>query len=148
MRSFIKRILSALALAGTLATPALSAGTIPLAMSVQFDLQGNPARGCLLYLYVAGTVATPQAVYQDFGLTIPAANPLSCDNSGRLPLFWLADGTIHPRLTDSGGVIIVDVPVMQVLGPSTGGASGGATIDPTTIMSVGDTKFRPTNDVL
>ncbi|MGH1556406.1 hypothetical protein ACRAWF_45655 [Streptomyces sp. L7] len=74
----------------------------------------------LLNFYVAGTVATPQTAYADFGLTTPLPNPLVCDQSGRVPLHWLADGLIHVRLTDSAGGVIVDN-TLQVLGPSSGG---------------------------
>lgn len=122
--------------------PVLAAGTVPLALSVQVDSRGNIASGCLLYFYQAGTVATPQNAFADFGLTTALPNPLSCDQSGRLPIFWLADGLIHIRLTDSSGMVIVDT-TMQVLGPSSGGGGGGGgTVDPTTILQTGDEKIR------
>lgn len=124
--------------------PVWAAGTIPLAMSVQTDTHGNFAAGCLLNFYVAGTVATPQDSFVDFGLTTKNPNPLRCDQSGRLPMFWLADGLIHVTLTDSSGVPIVDT-TMQVLGPSSGGGGGGGTVDPTSIASTGDEKFRYDN---
>jgi hypothetical protein len=107
----------------------------------QVDSQGNPASSCLLYFFVAGTTATPQNAYADFGLTQPLANPLSCDQAGRVPMHWLADGLIHIRLTDSFGLQIVDT-TMQVLGPSSGGGGGGGTVDPTSIMSTGDLKVK------
>lgn len=131
------------------AAPALAAGTIPFALSQQIDANGRPLAGCLLYIYQVGTTATPQQVYSDFGLTTPTANPLQCDQSGRIPLFWLADGQVHPRLTDAGGLVIVDVPVMQVLGPSSGGGGGGGgSVDPSSIASTGDIKFRATSETL
>jgi hypothetical protein len=121
-----------------------AAGTTPLSLVQQFDSTGAPLAGCLLYFYVAGTVATPQNAYQDFGLTSPLPNPVSCDVSGRVPQHWLADGLIHIRLTDSSGVVQVDT-TMQVLGPSSGGGGGGGTVDPTTILATGDEKFRYDN---
>jgi hypothetical protein len=117
------------------------AGTLPLAMAQQVDVNGQPLAGALVYFFVAGTVATSQTVYADFGLTTPLPNPLTCDQTGRVPMFWLADGTIHVRLTDSTGVQIIDT-TMQVLGPSSGGGGGGGTIDPTTILSTGDIKAK------
>lgn len=123
------------------ASPVYSAGTLPLAMAQQIDVNGQPLAGCLVYFYVAGTVATQQNNYADFGLTAAQANPLSCDQSGRIPMFWLADGLIHVRLTDSTGVEIIDT-TMQVLGPSSGGGGGGGTVDPTSIMATGDIKAK------
>jgi hypothetical protein len=123
------------------AAPLHAAGTTPLALVPQVDSQGNPASACLLYFFVAGTTATPQNAYADFGLTQPLANPLSCDQAGRVPMHWLADGLIHIRLTDSFGLQIVDT-TMQVLGPSSGGGGGGGTVDPTSIMSTGDLKVK------
>jgi hypothetical protein len=62
-------------------------------------------------------------------------------------MFYLADGSIHPRLTDSSGIVQFDYPSMLVIGPSSGGG-GGSTVDPTTIASTGDVKFRPTSETL
>jgi hypothetical protein len=133
---------------GLATSAAWAAGTIPLSLVQQFDVNGLPLAGCQVYFYVAGTVATPQNSFQDFGLTLPNPNPLSCDQSGRVPLFWLADGLIHVRLTDASGVVQVDT-TMQVLGPSSGGGGGGGgTVDPTTVFSTGDIKFRPTSETL
>jgi hypothetical protein len=134
-------------LAAVVAQPARAQGTIPLSLVQQFNVNGQPLAGCLVYFYVAGTVATPQNSFQDFGLTQANPNPLSCDQSGRVPLFWLANGLIHVRLTDASGVVQVDT-TMQVLGPSSGGGGGGGTIDPTTIFATGDIKFRPTSETL
>lgn len=138
----IKSALSAALVTASLwASPAIAAGTTPLSLVQQFDSTGSPLAGCLLYFYVAGTVASPQNAYADFGLTTALPNPLQCDQSGRVPQHWLADGLIHIRLTDSSGVQIIDT-TMQVLGPSSGGGGGGGTIDPTTIASTGDMKWR------
>ena len=123
------------------AGPALAAGTLPLALAQQIDINGQPLAGCQVTFYVAGTVATLQNNYADFGLTTPQANPLACDQTGRIPMFWLADGLIHVRLTDSFGSPIIDT-TMQVLGPSSGGGGGGGTVDPTSIMATGDIKAK------
>ena len=149
IRALLRTILAALSLAAIGETPALAQGTIPLALVQQFDKSGNgqPLAGCLVYFFVAGTVATPQNAFQDFGLTQPLPNPLSCDQGGRIPMFWLANGLIHVRLTDASGVVQVDT-TMQVLGPSSGGGGGGGTVDPTSVASTGDIKFRPTAETL
>ena len=126
------------------------AGTIPLALSQQVDINGKPLAGCLLYFFQAGTVATLQDSFQDYGLTLPNPNPLPADQYGRIPMLYLADGQIHVRLTDASGVVIFDYPSMQVIGPSSGGGggSGGGSVDPTTIASTGDVKFRSTAETL
>lgn len=121
--------------------PVLAAGTTPLALAIQRDSEGNDVPGCLVNFYIAGTVATPQNAYADFGLTTSLGPVLTCDQAGRVPMHWLADGLIHVRLTTSAGTPIVDT-TMQVLGPSTGGGGGGSTVDPTTIASTGDEKTR------
>jgi hypothetical protein len=121
--------------------PVLAQGTIPLAMAQQLDANSQVLSGCLLNFFVAGTVATPQNAFADFGLSQPLPNPIRCDQTGRVPMFWLANGLIHIRLTDSTGVVIIDT-TMQVLGPSTGGGGGGGTVDPTRILAIGDEKIR------
>lgn len=117
------------------------AGTTPLSLVQQFDSTGAPLAGGLLNFFVAGTVATPQQIFADFGLTTPLPNPLTLDSTGRVPQHWIADGLIHIRLTDSQGLVYVDT-TMQVLGPSSGGGGGGGTVDPTSIMSTGDMKAK------
>lgn len=123
------------------AQPAQSAGTIPLAMAQQVDVNGQPLANCIVNFFVAGTVASPQNSYSDFALTQNPNNQLRCDQTGRVPMFWLADGLIHVRMTDANGTPIIDT-TMQVLGPSSGGGGGGGTVDPTTIAATGDLKAR------
>jgi hypothetical protein len=115
------------------------AGTLPgIPLSQQFSAIGQPLAGCLLYIYAANTT-TPQDSFLDQGLTIKNPWPLAGDNSGRVPMFYLADGSVHVRLTDSGGVVQFDYPSMLVIGPSTGGGGGGGSVDPTAIFQTGDT---------
>lgn len=53
----------------------------------EFDANGKPAPGALLYTYEAGT-STPKGTYSDAGLTIPNANPVEADAGGRFgPVF-------------------------------------------------------------
>jgi microcystin-dependent protein len=138
------------ALALLYSTAAFGQGVIPVALAQQSDANGRPLSGALLYIYQVGTVATPQNSFQDFGLTLVNPWPLPADSTGRIPMFYLANGAVHVRLTDATGVVIFDYPTMQVVGPSTagggggGGGGGGPSIDPTTIAAVGDIKFRIT----
>ena len=141
----IKRIFLAFALIAGLLSPAQSAGTINYSLSQQFDQLGNPLSGCKLYFYVAGTT-TVQLSYQDVALTIAHPWPLICDSAGRLPQFYLADGTIKIRLTSStgvnqgyGGAGTIDG--ITVIGASSGSGSG-TVVDPTTLVATGDLKFR------
>jgi microcystin-dependent protein len=128
---------------------AFAQGVIPVALAQQSDANGRPLSGALLYIYQVGTVATPQNSFQDFGLTLINPWPLPADSTGRIPMFYLANGQVHVRLTDSTGVVIFDIPNMQVVGPSSGsGGGGGPGVDPTTIASTGDIKYRMTGEVL
>ncbi|EJW11234.1 hypothetical protein A33M_3312 [Rhodovulum sp. PH10] len=139
----MNRLLALAALAAAvigIAMPAHAAGTIPLSLSQQFDTRGVPLGGCKLYLYQAGTT-TPQSAYVDSGLTIALPNPLECDASGRLPQFFLADGSVKVRLADKAGVTILAADGILVIGPS-GGGGGGSTVDPGTVASTGDLKAR------
>lgn len=127
------------------------AGTLPIALTQQFTATSpaQPMAGALLYFFQAGTVATPQDSFQDFGLTIKNPNPLPADQFGRIPMFYLADGQIHVRLTDASGVVVFDYPTMQVIGPSSGGGgTSGGSVDPTTVASTGDVKFRATSEAI
>lgn len=124
-----------------MAPQARAAGTIPLAMAQQVDINGAPLANCQLSFFVAGTPAQQQDSFSDFGLSQKNPWPLTCDQAGRIPMFWLADGLIHARLTDSFGTPIIDS-TLQVLGPSSGGGGGGGTVDPTTILATGDEKIR------
>jgi hypothetical protein len=126
-----------------------AAGSVPPSGQQSVDINGRPLAGCLLYVFQGGTVATPQNAYTDFGLTVALPNPMVCDQTGRLPFFYLADGSVHLRLTDASGVVVYDYPAVQVLGPSSGGGGGGGGgVDPTSIASTGDIKFRASGEVL
>lgn len=141
----IKSFVVALASLGLLASQGHAAGTLPLAMAQQIDINGQPLAGCQVNFFVAGTPNSPQDSFADFGLTQKNPTSLVCDQSGRVPMFWLADGLIHVRLIDASGNTQVDT-TMQVLGPSSGGGGGGGTVDPTTIAATGDMKWRLDKD--
>jgi hypothetical protein len=143
----LKRLLLALTTLFGLSGSLHAQGTIPIALSQVMSANGIPEVGCLLYIYQAGTVSTAQNAYTDTGLTIPLPNPMSCDANGRLPMFYLANGFVHVRLTDASGIVQFDYPSMLVVGPSSGsGGTGGGSVDPTSILSTGDIKFRMTGE--
>jgi hypothetical protein len=117
------------------------AGTIPLSMTQQLDEFGDPLAGGKLYLIQAGTVSTPQNGFQDSALTLPWPNPIILSASGRIPQFFLADGSIKIRLTDVNGVEILVADGLIVTGASSGGG-GGSPVDATTVLATGDIKVR------
>lgn len=113
------------------------AGTIPgFSLTPQFDQFGKIAPGCRLYTIAAGTTSTPQNSYQDTGLTILNPNPLIGDSTGRLPQFFISDGVIKLRLTDSKGTQLFVGDNLLVVGASSGGG-GGSPVDPTTVLQTG-----------
>lgn len=112
------------------------AGTISLSLSQQFDELGNPLAGGRLFFYRAGTTSTPQNAYYDAGLTLPFPNPYTLDDAGRIPQFFLADGSIKVVLIDRNGVTQINADNVLVIGPS-GGGGGGGTVDPTTVLQTG-----------
>ena len=131
-----------LALAGLFAFVSLAqgAGTVPgFSLTPQFDLTGKIMPGCKLYIIQAGTVSTPQNAYSDSGLTLVLPNPLTCDASGRLTQWFVADGNIKLRLTTSTGTQVFVGDQLLVIGASSGGG-GGSPVDPTTILTTGDIK--------
>ena len=136
----LKRISLAAAALLLMTQLALAAGTISLSGAIQLDTQGQPMNGCLLYTFQSGT-STPQSAYQDTSLTIAHPNPMSCDAAGRLPFFYLADGAIKIRLTNSAGVDQLTADGLLVIGPSSGGG-GGSPVDATTVLATGDIKVR------
>lgn len=137
----LKRLSVALAALFAFVSLAQAAGTVPgFALTPQFDLSGKIAPGCKLFVYQAGTVATPQNAYQDSGLSILHPNPLTCDASGRLPQWFVADGSIKLRLTTSTNTQIFVGDNLLVIGASSGGG-GGSPVDPTTVLTTGDFKM-------
>lgn len=114
-----------------------------LPLSQQLTSLGRPMSGAKLYIYAANTT-TPATSYQDFGLTsgLELPFPIVADADGRIPQFWLADGSYRARLTDSSGVVKFDLPEVQALGASSGSGSSTAT-DPNAIFATGDVLWLP-----
>jgi VCBS repeat-containing protein len=71
----------------------------------EFDSNGDPLSGGLLYSYAAGTT-TPQATYTSSSLGTPNANPVVLDSAGRAAV-WLDPSLSYKFvLKDSGGSTI------------------------------------------
>ena len=153
----MKRLVLSFLLMLSAMSGALAQGTLPLALQQQFSFSGcsttsaacgTPLSGGLLYFYVVGTVATPQNSYQDSGLTVPNPFPLVLDSNGRVPAFYLASGSVHVRLTDANGVVQFDYPLCWSSALPEAEEGGGGSVDPTTVSSTGDIKFRATSETL
>lgn len=123
------------------------AGSFPgFAGCCQIDSNSKALAGALLYVFAGGTT-NYSLTYQDIGLALSAPNPLVADGAGRVPYFFVADGTYHIRLTDADGVVQFENTSVPSIGASISGG-GGSAVDPNTVFSTGDMKFRPVNDVL
>jgi hypothetical protein len=110
----------------------------------QIDMNGQPLAGCLLTVYQGGTTQLA-STFQDIGLVIPATNPLVANAAGRIPLFYVADGTYALRLTDKNGLqsnVGFFYPQIPSIGASSSGG-GGSAVDPTTIFSTGMWTWKP-----
>lgn len=128
----------------------MAAGTIfSLALSQQFDDNGDPLGACELFIYLAGTT-TPATAYQTSALTsgqeLPF--PIVADASARIPPFWLdAANTYKARLRTSAGVLVFEYDNVPAIGPGVGGG-GVDTTDPNSISSTGDFKWRAIDTTL
>lgn len=120
------------------------AGLFPsIGNSQNVDENGRPLANAVLTVYQGGTTALAN-VFQDIGLTIVGQNPMTADITGRLPLFYVADGVYAVRLIDQYGVQIYSYPQIASIGASSSGSGGGA-VDPTTVFQTGDELFQKVN---
>lgn len=103
--------------------------------------------GALLYIYAANS-QSPVVVYKNIGLSPGQEHqwPIVADANGRIPAFWLADGSYHAKLTDAMGNIQFDEQSITAMGPSTG--SLPVTVPSEQLATTGDVKWAPTSDDL
>ena len=102
------------------------AGTLfGLGLSQQLDLNGKPLSGCLLYIYAANAFNSPATAYKTSALTpgLEHTWPIAGDANGRIPQFWLPDGSYAVRLTDASNNIQFADPFITAIGPSAGSSS-------------------------
>ncbi|MDX1240359.1 hypothetical protein GOL95_09890 [Sinorhizobium medicae] len=118
-------------------------GFWPSSFTTIQDLNGKPIVGAKAYFYAAGTT-TPIEVYRDYGLTTPHPNPLETDGYGRFPAVFLdeVDEFYRVRVTTPGGSILYDSDTLPIIGPSEGGGSPPAPVDPNALYKTGDLKAR------
>lgn len=121
------------------------AGLFPGVCNTQsVDVNGIPLRNSVLTVYQGGTLTLANC-FQDIGLAIPAQNPMTADFTGRLPVFYVADGVYRVRLVDEFGVEVFDLAQVASIGASSSGG-GGSAVDPTTIFQTGDPIWLPINN--
>lgn len=111
-----------------------------IALTNNFDPNGELMRGALLRIYQAGT-NTPVTAYKDSALTAGQEHPwpIPADSAARLPMFYLANGTYRVRLSsDDGGYVAYDVPSIEAVAPSgSGGGGGGGGVAPEVLFRTG-----------
>lgn len=95
----------------------------------------------VLSVFQGGTLTLANC-FQDIGLALSAPNPMTADQTARLPVFYVADGIYSVRLVDQFGVEIYFYPQVPSIGASTSGG-GGSAVDPTTIAQTGDPIWLP-----
>jgi hypothetical protein len=130
-----------------LSLPAFAAGTIfGLPLSQQFTENGEPMSGGNLYIYEAGT-STPADAFESFSLTAGTElpHPIELDASGRIPEFWVDDGSYRVRLTDVAGNEIFDISSTTAIGASSGGGGSGDSVSEESIFQAGDIMWQPVN---
>jgi hypothetical protein len=83
-----------------------------------FDDNGVPLAGGLIYTYQAGS-STPLVTYTDNGGTIPNANPIVLDASGRTPQqIWLLTGYSYKFVLQNSDAVLIQTldniyPILQ-----------------------------------
>lgn len=75
----------------------------------QFDNNGQPLAGGYIYFYQAGSYTVLQNIYSDAAGTVPLANPVILDSTGRVPTEVWIDTllTYNVVLTKSDGTSII-----------------------------------------
>ena len=123
----------------------MAAGTIPISMTQQLDIYGQPLAGGQLYIIQAGTVSTPQDAFQDVALTIKQPYPMTLDAAGRVPQFFLDNSVnagVKIRLQDKNGVVQLASDFVLIIGPAGGTGGGGTTVDPNALIQTGNMILR------
>lgn len=77
----------------------------PVIFGQEFNANGDPLVGGLLYTYVAGT-STPQVTYTDAAGTVPNTNPIVLDASGRYSMRLGTGLSYKIVLKDADGITI------------------------------------------
>ena len=119
------------------------AGTLfGIPLSQQIGPDGKIASGALIYVYAANT-STPASTYADFSLTSLQTFPLEADSAGRVPAFWVSDGSYRVRITTSAGVELIDEQSITSIGASSSSSGGSVSQDTSTIFQTGDVLWLP-----
>ena len=81
----------------------------PVCNGQLFDNSGEPLAGGKVFAYVGGSFSTLALTYSDNAGTVPNANPIVLDSSGRMPVeMWLVQGqTYNIALTLADGTTVL-----------------------------------------
>jgi microcystin-dependent protein len=107
---------------------------------VELDSVGKPAAGAKAYFSDAGTLS-PRTIYQDNDLSIPHANPVLADASGRFPAVFMPAGKARVRVVTSGDVPLYDDDGIDGTAPVTSEVGAGSTSS-LLLLETGDMMFR------
>jgi hypothetical protein len=119
------------------------AGTLfGVPLSQQIGPDGTIASGALIYVYAANT-STPASTYSDFSLSTLQTWPLEADSAGRVPAFWVDDGSYRLRITTSAGVELIDEQSITSIGASSNESGSSVAADTSTIFQTGDMLWLP-----
>jgi hypothetical protein len=121
------------------------AGTLfGLGLSQQFDVNGDALSGCLLHIYLANS-SSPRDTFKDVNLTPGFEHPwpIVADSTGRIPAFWVPDGSYRAELRTASGVLVFNETNMLAIGPSTGTGGPPPTVPAESLLQTGDVKWQP-----
>lgn len=85
----------------------------------EFDANGVPLAGALLYFYTTGT-ASPLDTYSDVTLSTPNTNPVVADGNGRFGTIFLTPATAYKVVLQNADA--VQIWTEDPVGPAAGGA--------------------------
>lgn len=111
-----------------------------------FDEYGKPVPGAVASFYQAATL-TALTVYQDAGLGVPVfGSEVRANARGQFPPVFLDDtvaSSYRFRTTKPDGQILNDLVTLPINPGSSSGDGGGTAVDPTQLLTTGDTMWRP-----
>lgn len=102
----------------------------PLTEAQYFDNNGDPLSGGKLFFYQGGSFSVQKTTYSDSAGTIPNANPIVLDSSGRptVSAFMVVDELYNVQLTLADGTTVLNSWAnVQVSMTGGGGGGGGGT---------------------
>lgn len=99
----------------------------PLTEAQYFDNNGDPLSGGKLFFYQGGSFSVQKTTYSDSAGTIPNANPIVLDSSGRptVSAFMVVDELYNVQLTLADGTTVLNSWANIQVSMTGGGGGGG-----------------------